>query len=160
MKTIILVAALLPSAVAAAGGVGVAVGDRATRHVTVRQEGQPQQVYKLDLAITRLNVDEGTALLTSTENGVVSEKWLTPGGQHNAAQFEELVRNCGDIGGTRDDIRVPAGRFETCRFHHSDGDQDNTMWVGQVPFGTVKSEIRSRVTGRIEVQELEAFSQQ
>lgn len=159
MKTMILVLGLLPSVVAAAG-VGVGVGDRATRQVTVRQDGQQQQVYKIELAITRLNVEEGTALLTSTENGVVSEKWLTPAAQHNAAQFEELLANCGDIGGTREDISVPAGHFPTCRFRHSDGKQENTLWVGQVPFGTVKSETRWRPTGRIEIQELEAFSHQ
>src|SRR5436309_9718732 len=101
VKTMVLVLGLLQAVVVGAAGVGVGVGDHVTRQVTVRQEGQQQQGYKIELAITRLNVEDGSVLLQRTENGVVSEKWLTPAAQHNAAQFEELVSNCGDIGGTR-----------------------------------------------------------
>lgn len=155
MKTMVLVLGLLPSVVAAAD-----VGDRVTRQVTVQQAGAQQQLYKIELAIIRLNNEDGSVLLNQTENGVVSQKWLSPAAQYNNAQFEELVSNCRHIGGTREDIRVPAGQFPTCRFRYSDGEQDNTLWVGQVPFGTVKSEFRWRQTGKIEVQELESLSRQ
>ena len=36
--------------------------------------------------------------------------------QYYNAQFEEVVTNCRHIGGTPEDIRVPAGQFRTGRF--------------------------------------------
>lgn len=47
-----------------------------------------------------------------------------------------IVTECLQIGGTPENVRVPAGAFNTCKLALDDG--SGFVWVGEVPFGMVQ----------------------
>jgi hypothetical protein len=73
---------------------------------------------------------------------------------YSNAEIDQILGDCSDIGGKKVTVSVAAGRFDACRFDEENRLEDNVLWVGKVPFGIIRYEGRSKVTGVKETTEL------
>ena len=71
--------------------------------------------------------------------------------------IQEILKNCKARGGTYQVLKVPAGTFPACGIKTKDEKYDHVMWVGMVPFGSVKRESYRRSDGLTSIAELRSF---
>ena len=73
-----------------------------------------------------------------TADGITSneEWWENIDDMFNTDDFDMIIGHCGQEGGSIQTITVPAGTFKTCMVPLSDA--SGHVWIGKVPFGTVK----------------------
>lgn len=57
------------------------------------------------------------------------------------ALYGQYIQYCGQIGGKLETVTVAAGTFDTCAAPVNQNGQTGTTWVGNVPFGIVKTQI-------------------
>lgn len=153
MKTILMIASLLTTAVVSAMP---AVGDLALYNITSIDAGVTYN-YTLEQKLTAQNVLTGdfNVSQTVTYNGVTqATEYAVPADQLATTQMIDLyLNNCALAGGTLETVTVPAGTFNTCAVKD---ENNNTTWIAQVPFGFVKM---SGVTedGAQQVVELQSY---
>ncbi len=73
-----------------------------------------------------VQVTDGTQLAT--------EKWSVSDMPSNK-EVLSVLKNCVQSSGSKEQITVPAGTFETCKFTNDVG---GFTWIGDVPFSMVK----------------------
>jgi len=68
------------------------------------------------------------------------EEWKTADDYLNDQTIDAILANCQDNGGLSQKIQVAAGEFDTCAITFDNEESKGVIWVGKVPFGTVKME--------------------
>lgn len=134
-----------------------AVGDRAKSSVVVTTPGSAPVQYLRTYELLEKSPVDGRFLMKTTDLDGERSEWLNAEVFESQEQIDQIMKDCCDIGGTKTQVTVPAGTFEACRFHHRDRDQNNTVWVGKVPFGMIRYEGNWKATGQREVYELLEF---
>jgi hypothetical protein len=76
-----------------------------------------------------------------------SESWKTSEEYLSDSVIEQLLANCQARGGLAQKIYVGAGEFSTCAVAFDTDDSKGVLWIGQAPFGIVKSDIVRKDNG-------------
>lgn len=74
------------------------------------------------------------------------------------AQVDGILKNCVSFGGELEELTVPAGDFETCKFSGEDDKYYSTVWIGKVAFGYAKIISTSKETGYDTILVLREFT--
>ncbi len=119
-----------------------------------------------DLSLELLGVDAaaGTVRMRTT--------WAMPGTPDSvqessdkatiapdAAALNSYIAQCASpqVGGVPETLVVAAGVFPTCKIPVDDQDSKGFVWIGAVPFSSVKSDVIQKSTGQHWVTELSSF---
>jgi len=133
------------------------VGDQALYNVTMSQGGQ-QMVGTLEQLITANNNDMYDVQMTFNFNGSSQVKneqrdiqdLMTDG------YLNDILTNCQQYGGQSGPVTVSAGTFDACALPINDNDQTGTYWLGNVAFGLLKVDMKSK-DGQETHSELQSF---
>lgn len=85
------------------------------------------------------------------------EDWKSTSTYLTDEYIQEILKNCKARGGVYRVLKVPAGTFPACGIKTKDEKYDHVMWVGLVPFGSVKRESYRRSDGLTSIAELRSF---
>lgn len=69
-----------------------------------------------------------------------TEEWKSADDYLNDQTIDAILTNCQGNGGLSQKIFVGAGEFDTCAITFDNEESKGVIWIGKVPFGTVKME--------------------
>ena len=87
------------------------------------------------------------------ESETEEKKWL-----FDSAKYAKIIAECVTKGGALEDVTVPGGTFATCTFTKTDDDETKQKWIGDVPWGVVKSVENDMEDGEIKTLELSSIT--
>ena len=138
----------------------VRVGDKATLIQETQTGTTTTLVAKVVEEITGYSAETkkfSVKIVTTPASGPATTENQTASAEELGSQ-EELLKNCVQLGGTKDEIKVGSKTVATCKMTAGDPETERPMmvWFGSVPFALVRSELTLGPNQKV-VTRLESF---
>ncbi|MES2854715.1 MAG: hypothetical protein V4692_02575 [Bdellovibrionota bacterium] len=111
-----------------------------TTRMTDPDRNRSYSKYKVETIATEPSINKVT-FKYSTLSLNYEELWERPFDEYNRAceTFKRIVEICESAGNVVETIKIPAGTFQTCRIDRNENGLSYTIWLGDVPMGSVRS---------------------
>ena len=113
------------------------VGDFVKYNVRIEFAGNQADQGTLEMKIVDKNQEGLFHVLTTTifdQGGTqVEDEWAGADRFMSKEDVEQYLQICTQIGGTIENIQVPAGSFESCHYASSNDQEDSEGWIARVP---------------------------
>lgn len=142
MRSILSALVLLASSVAFAYP---AVNDLAKFNGDVTMADGKKYPMAYEMKLTQYNSSTKQYLQVNTQSvggqTEVEQAWMNEGDLMSKAQVQEIVAKCTQYGGRFEDVVTPVGTMKTCAILQENEKSEVTYWIGDIPFGIVKTQI-------------------
>lgn len=111
-----------------------------------------KEVLSYNDTTKKWTVKEDKTVGSKTETDIDDESWM-----FDSAKYARVIAECVSRNGVLEDVTVPGGTFSTCGYTKTDDDETKTKWIGDVPWGIVKSIETDTEDGEVETLELSSI---
>jgi hypothetical protein len=112
-----------------------------------------KEVLSYNDTTKKWTVKEDKIVGDKTETETKEKSWM-----FDSAKYAKLIAECVSKGGTLEDITVAGGTFSTCGYSKTDDDEVKQRWIGDVPWGIVKSIETDNDDGEVKTLELSSIT--